>query len=163
MSPCLCRRFASLRRVHCRSAYGPPSVRPPHRLLIPLNLDFPLRNRDVARIVDSLRLAAAAATAVPCRPLGVSARGHVRQLRDGLGLDNKHRKHRRATRRGIREAFSVVWAACRCGCSLGIWLNPDRITWSKLETLRRTSRHRAFHNKTPLHTRDLLCPVRVET
>lgn len=48
---------ASLARL---SASRPASVGPPHRLLIPLNLDFPLRTRDVGQPVDSTRLPSAA-------------------------------------------------------------------------------------------------------
>lgn len=58
---------ASLPRL---SASRSASVCPPHRFLIPLNLDFPLRTRDVGQPVDSSRLPAAA----PCLQRGASAR-----------------------------------------------------------------------------------------
>lgn len=53
----------------------------------PLNLDFPLRNRDVGRSVDSLRLTVAAS----CWQLGLSAREKLRGAPKPARLDSKCR------------------------------------------------------------------------
>lgn len=92
---------ASLPRL---SASRPGSVCPPHRVLIPLNLDFPLRNRDVGQPVDPMRLPAAA----PYPQRGPSGRYHVRELCSRFGSDNNELGQRERDRRSTTAGISVV-------------------------------------------------------